>query len=158
LGRQRSPIPCDLPACYWVFGRPVSTRNDDGSKPRALAAWRSKVKAALDVAINDATKDRGFELVEGPVEIRVIWLSVDPEDPSQPDLDNMLKPLIDALNKKLIHDDRQVHRILAEKASINSPPTTLRDIYSELQDDVEYTRTGEVIVVRISPFNSEYLP
>jgi Endodeoxyribonuclease RusA len=83
---------------------------------------------------------------------------VDPEDSSQPDLDNILKPLLDALNQKLIQDDRQVHRILAEKASINSPPTALQDVYPQLQDDDEYTKTGEVTVVRISPFNSEYQP
>ena len=135
----------------------MSTRNDDGSKPRALPAWRSKVAAALDVAVSDATKDRGFELIEGRVEIRVVWLSLDPEDSSQPDLDNILKPLLDALNQKLIQDDRQVHRILAEKASFNSPLTTLQDIYPELQDDDDYTN-GEVTVVRISRLNPEYQP
>jgi Holliday junction resolvase RusA-like endonuclease len=158
LGRQRLPIPCQLPFCYWVFGRPVSTQNDDGSKPGALPAWRDKVNSALGAAVAMASKNRGFELVQDLVEVRVIWLSADPGDRQQPDVDNMLKPLIDAFNEKIIGDDRQVHRILAEKANIESPPHATRDVYPEIQDDEEYANTGEVIVVFLNHFNREYQP
>jgi len=113
---------------------------------------------ALGAAVAEASKDRGFEFIYDRVEIRVIWLSTDPYDRSQPDIDNMLKPLIDALNQRVIEDDRQVHRILAEKGSIDSPPATLEDMYREIQDDEEYTQTGEVIVVQVSRFLSEYQP
>ena len=158
LGRQRPPIPCQLPFSYWVFGRPVSTQNDDGSKPGALPAWREKVNSALGAAVAMASKNRGFELVQDLVEVRVIWLSTDPADRRQPDVDNMLKPLIDAFNEKIIGDDRQVHRILAEKANINSPPHATGDVYPEIQDDEEYAATGEVIVVFLNHFSREYQP
>jgi Holliday junction resolvase RusA-like endonuclease len=158
LGRQRPPIDCALPFSYWVFGRPISTRNDDGSKPRALSDWREKVTSALEAAVAIASKNRGFEPVQERVEIRVIWLSTDPADPTQPDIDNMLKPLIDALNKRVIDDDRQVHRILAEKAQINTPPAALDAVYLEIQDDEEYIATGEVIFVRVDRFALEYQP
>jgi Holliday junction resolvase RusA-like endonuclease len=158
LGRQRPPIPCQLPFSYWVFGRPVSTQNDDGSKPGALPAWRDKVNSALGAAVAMASKNRGFELVQDLVEVRVIWLSADPADRQQPDVDNMLKPLIDAFNEKIIGDDRQVHRILAEKANIELPPHATRGVYPEIQDDEEYAKTGEVVVVFLNHFNREYHP
>ena len=101
---------------------PVSTRNDDGGRPAALPTWRNKVNDALNEAVADASKGRGFVLIDNLVEIQACWMSVNPSDPSQPDVDNMLKPLIDALNKTVIDDDRQVHRIVAEKADINSRP------------------------------------
>jgi Holliday junction resolvase RusA-like endonuclease len=156
LGRTRPPIPCELPFTYWVFGRPVSVQNDGGSRPRALSDWRRKVGAALGVAVALATKDRGFELISHKVEARIIWLSTDPENPDHPDVDNMVKPLIDALNREVIDDDRQVHRILAEKGDINDPPSTLLQIWPEILDDEEYVLTGEVTVVRISYFVLEF--
>ena len=122
MARQRPPIECPRPFVYWVFGRPVSTRNDDGGRPAALPTWRNKVNDALNEAVADASKGRGFVLIDNLVEIQACWMSVNPSDPSQPDVDNMLKPLIDALNKTVIDDDRQVHRIVAEKADINSRP------------------------------------
>lgn len=105
-----------------------------------------------------ASKNRGFELVQDLVEVRVIWLSTDPADRLQPDIDNMLKPLIDAFNEKIIGDDRQVHRILAEKANILSPPHVTGEVYPEIQDDEEYAETGEVIVVFLNRFSREYQP
>lgn len=158
MGRQRPPIECELPLTYWVFGRPVSTRNDDGSKPSRLTAWRATVNSALDAAVSIASKDRGFVPIDKHVELRIIWLSPNPTDQTQPDVDNILKPLIDALNGRIITDDRQVHRILAEKAYIGSPPATLREIYPEILDDQEYSESGEVIVVRVSLFALEYQP
>jgi len=113
------------------------------------------VNSALDAAVMAASNNRGFELIIDPVEIRVFWLSDIPYDLTQPDVDNMLKPLIDVLNK-IFDDDRQVHRILAERADINRPPSALRNIYPEIQDDQEYTETGEVIVVRVSSLAPEY--
>jgi Holliday junction resolvase RusA-like endonuclease len=114
------------------------------------------VDEALAEAVAEATKGRGFVRIEGLVEIQVCWMSTDPLDPSQPDLDNMLKPLIDALNETVIDDDRQVHRIFAEKADINSPPRLVDKIAGVLQDDPRYVETGEVIVVCLRTFLPEY--
>ena len=156
MGRQRPPIDCELPFTYWVFGRPVSTRNDEGETPRALPAWRKKINDALAEAIASSTKNRGYNLIKDIVEVRVIWLSTDPKNYDQPDIDNMLKPLIDAFNKTIIDDDKQVHRILAEKGNINSPPEALGRIFSEVQEDEEYVETGEVIAVILDYFSEEY--
>jgi Holliday junction resolvase RusA-like endonuclease len=144
-----------LPFIYWVFGRPVSTRNEDGGKPAGLAKWRGIVNTAAAEAVERASKGRGLVLEEALVQLHICWLSADPSDPSQPDIDNMLKPLIDALNKTVIADDRQVHRILAEKASINSPPSSIGIVMRELQDDERFVDIGEVTVVTLSSFASE---
>jgi Holliday junction resolvase RusA-like endonuclease len=111
--------------------------------------------AALDRAISEHSKERGYVLIEGPVDLQIYWLSGDPEDKSQPDLDNVLKPLIDALNKRIIDDDRQVRRILAEKASLASPPRQIDDIIAMLEDDERYTESGEVVVVRLRDYSTE---
>jgi Holliday junction resolvase RusA-like endonuclease len=114
------------------------------------------LKEALAEAVAEATKGRGFVLIEDPVEIQVCWMSTDPLDRSQPDVDNMLKPLIDALNETVIADDRQVHRIVAEKANINSPSRLAEDIVGALQDDLRYIATSEVIVVCLRTLLPEY--
>ncbi|GJD98670.1 RusA family crossover junction endodeoxyribonuclease [Methylobacterium isbiliense] len=154
LGRRRPPVGHDLPFTYWVFGRPVSTRNDDGSKPAALPRWRGTVTTALTEAVEASTKGRGLRLVTAPVQVRIDWLSLDPFDPSQPDVDNMLKPLIDALNGTVIGDDRQVHRILAQKGSVNATPD-LDVAFADIQDDERFTRFGEVIVVSVAAFEEQ---
>ncbi|WP_342149152.1 RusA family crossover junction endodeoxyribonuclease [Methylorubrum sp. SB2] len=155
MARQRPPIPCTLPFTYWVFGRPISQQAQDGKKPAALPRWRATVEAALLEAIEAASGRRGFVPFEGFVEVQVYWLSLDPSDRSQPDLDNVLKPLIDAFNTRVIADDGQVHRILAEKASINDPPAAVRDVMDEVQDDPLYMRTGEVTIVRLLDLTRE---
>jgi Holliday junction resolvase RusA-like endonuclease len=155
MGRQRPPIQCPLPFTYWVFGRPVSVQNDDGAKPARLPAWRKAVSAALAREVAASSKDRGIVPVEDPVEVQIYWLSADPSDASQPDLDNMLKPFIDALNKTVIGDDRQVHRILAEKAPIGSPPSQISDMIETLQEEEAFARVGEVVLVYLRSFNLE---
>lgn len=102
-----------------------------------------------------ASKGRGLILKASPVEVHIYWLSVDPTDTAQPDIDNVLKPLIDALNKIVIEDDRQVLRLVAEKASINSPPNAIKDSMKEVQDDDRYVTVGEVIVVQVFAFALE---
>jgi Holliday junction resolvase RusA-like endonuclease len=128
-----------------VFGRPVSIQNDDGSKPAKFPKWRKDVVAALDRAISENSRERGYILVEGPLDLQIYWLSADAGDASQPDLDNVLKPFIDALNKRIIDDDRQVRRILAEKASIASPPGPIDDIIAMLEDDEGYTESRQTV-------------
>jgi len=155
VARQRPPVECGLPFVYWVFGRPVSIGSDDSRKPRGLAIWREKVKAALAEAVADASKDRGFILIESLVEVQISWMSTNPTDHSQPDLDNVLKPFIDAFNGTVIVNDRQVHRIVAEKFDINSPPASIDDIVDDIQADQRYESVPEVTVVRLASYSAE---
>lgn len=149
MGRKRDPIECELPFEYWVFGRPVSYRNEEEERPPGYPRWRAKVKSAAAEVADDLSKGRGFVLTTALVEVRVHWLSGDPTDETQPDLDNVLKPLLDALVKLVIDDDRQVHRLIAEKGSINAMPEELAHIKDEIVDDDRFVRDGEVTVVRV---------
>ena len=133
----------------------MSTRNEDGRAPSALSGWRSKIRDAALSRILIETKNRGYEPSDGRMEVRVVWLSTNPDDPTQPDVDNMLKPLIDVLNERIFVDDRQVHRIIADKADLNSWPSTLDQEREDIQGDPDYTRYGEVIVVRVAPLAEE---
>jgi len=139
-----------------VFGRPISIRNEDGSKPKALGKWRKEVDLALVLAVAESTKSRGYVPFEGPVEVHVIWLSTDTSNPLHPDVDNILKPLIDALNRRIISDDIKVHRLLAEKADLNEPPSILLPFYNDIQDDPSFLTTAEVTVVRVDRFTPEF--
>jgi len=143
------------PYTYWVFGRPVSVGSDESRKPRALARWREQVKAALAASIAEASDGRGFILIEDLVDIRIYWMSTNPTDPSQPDLDNVLKPFIDAFNGTVIADDRQVHRIIAEKFDIISPPAAINDIVDDIQGDARYGSLGEVTIARLASYSPE---
>jgi Holliday junction resolvase RusA-like endonuclease len=149
VGRTRGPIECELPFDYWVFGRPISYRNEAEERPPGYPRWRAKVKTAAEEAADDLSKGRGFVLTTALVEVRVYWLTADPTDKTQPDLDNILKPLLDALVKLVIDDDRQVHRLIAEKGSINSMPVDLAHIKNEIVDDDRFVEDGEVTVVRV---------
>lgn len=100
------------------------------------------------------TKGRGFQPVQTLVEIKVVWLSPDPLDRNQPDVDNMLNPLIDTLNSRVIEDDRQVHRITAEKGNVNAGHPLFTEISDDAIDDQNYQ--GEVIIVRVSNFDVEF--
>ena len=155
LGRKRDPIRCSLPFTYWVFGRPISTRNGDNKTPRALPDWRNKINSTVEAEVASSTNGRGYELFSDRVEIRVLWCSTDPFERDQPDVDNMLKPLIDALIGRVIDDDSQVHRILAEKASVNSHIPMIAELREEIEEDLDFK--GEFIVVRVCHFDSEYI-
>ena len=155
MGRQRGPIACKLPFSYWVFGRPISYRNEDGSKPKALGPWKRKILEALLLQIEAATKKRMYIPFDFPVEIAITWLSTNTMNPQHPDIDNILKPLIDTLNKTIITDDINVHRLLAEKADLNRPPPSLKLIFADIQDAPQFRVEAEVTVVRVSPFAVE---
>lgn len=155
VGRKREPIECTLPFSYWVFGRPISYRNEDGGKPKALGPWRRKIVEAVLIQIASETNGRMYIPFDQPVELLITWLSTNTSNPQHPDVDNILKPFIDALNRNVITDDINVHRILAEKGDLNRPPSILNSIFADIQDDPEFRSEAEVTVVRVIPLAVE---
>lgn len=155
VGRKREPIACQLPFFYWVFGRPISHRNEDGTKPKALGPWRQKILESVLLKIDAETKERTYVPFDLPVEIAIFWLSTNTTNPQHPDVDNILKPLIDALNKSIITDDINVHRLVAEKGNINRPPSAVEIIFADVQDDPRFRSDAEVTIIRVSPFAAE---
>ena len=152
VARQRDPIDADLPFSYWVFGRPISYRNNSNKKPEALDRWKKNIDQSVTSTISELTKGRGYKLYEDLTEIRILWMSTDVRDETQPDIDNILKPLIDALVGRVISNDRETHRLIAEKADINDPPAFAEPYMAEIQDDPSFRALAEVTIVQVDQF------
>jgi Holliday junction resolvase RusA-like endonuclease len=98
---------------FVVEGPPVSLNAKEGS-PRSRKRyrdWMSKVNAAAAVVWptgQAATKSAA-------VEVRITnYFTLAP-----PDIDNIIKPILDALNALVYEDDKQVYRVVSEKADLN---------------------------------------
>lgn len=77
-----------------------------GVTPRKTVLAENRIYAAF------TTKYPNMEPIEGPIDVHVgFWLS----RRGKPDLDNMVKLLLDALNKVAWRDDSQVTGIIAAK-------------------------------------------
>lgn len=75
---------------------------------------------------NDMNK-AGLEPIEGPVSVRVVFTMPEPKSMAKklkglelphvkkPDLDNMLKAVLDSMNQVVVKDDSQVFKIETEK-------------------------------------------
>jgi len=91
---------------YVVYGRPVSTQRvsrgsgRDPKKPSNLPKWRDKVGEAIDHAWITYSQDFFID----PLRLDLIWVC-DTTAPNDPDLDNIVKPFIDALEGRLYEQD-----------------------------------------------------
>ena len=80
--------------------------------------WKERVKSASSTAIPSphfASDER--------MAITLYYL---PEEPMQGDLDNIVKPILDALSRHIYIDDTQVERIVAQKFELGNAFTFSR--------------------------------
>jgi crossover junction endodeoxyribonuclease RusA len=94
----------DFPIEFIVRGTPVSLQ---AKRPEARDAWKGRVKTASLTAIPSphfASEER--------MAVTLYYL---PDEPMQGDLDNIVKPILDALSRHIYIDDRQVERIVIQK-------------------------------------------
>jgi len=96
-----------LPHEFTIKGPPVSfqTRNKD-----RLRAWKGDVSQASSAAATP-----GEPPVLGPVAVTITYYY----DGESPDVDNIVKPILDALNGIVFGDDAQVVEAKSRKKSIN---------------------------------------
>jgi hypothetical protein len=87
---------------FIVSGTPISVQGKAQSKTR----WKAKVGAAAS-----ATLSADHALVADPVRVTIVYFYVS----TDLDLDNIIKPIIDALNGVIYIDDFQVTNISAAK-------------------------------------------
>ena len=76
-------------------------------RPESRGQWKGRVKAASTSAIPQphfASGDR--------MSITLYYL---PKEPMQGDVDNIVKPVLDALSRHIFINDRQVERVLVQK-------------------------------------------
>lgn len=93
---------------FIVPGTPISV----GASGRSRTRWRERVIAAAVAALPD-----GYALEHDPVRVTVIYFYVR----TDLDLDNIRKPLLDAMNRTIYVDDFQVVDIVAAKRDLAGP-------------------------------------
>lgn len=94
----------EFPIEFVVKGTPVSLQ---AKLPKSRDEWKQRVKDASSKVIPSphfASEDR--------VAITLYYL---PEEPMQGDVDNIVKPILDALCRHIYIDDRQVERVVVQK-------------------------------------------
>ncbi len=94
----------EFPLEFLVSGTPVSAQT---ARAESREAWKAKVKAASANVIPSphfASDQR--------MAVTLYYL---PEKPMVGDIDNIIKPVLDALSRHLYLDDRQVERVVVQK-------------------------------------------
>lgn len=102
----------DFPIEVVLDGNPRSLQ----ASAESLRRWKHQIASAISRRLPE-----GAFLTEAPIRFRLFWFS-DAEAPG--DLDNMIKPILDAAARVLIRDDQQVQTIQAE----HYPPSRPLDL------------------------------
>jgi crossover junction endodeoxyribonuclease RusA len=94
----------EFPIEFVVQGTPVSQQ---GKLAKSKEEWKARVRAASCTAIptpHFASDDR--------IAVTLYYL---PAEPMQGDIDNIVKPILDALSRHIYVDDHQVERLVVQK-------------------------------------------
>jgi crossover junction endodeoxyribonuclease RusA len=94
----------EFPIEFLVYGTPVSLQR---KRRAAIMEWQERVKKASATAIpapHYASGDR--------IAVTLYYL---PGEPMEGDIDNIVKPILDALSNYIYIDDKQVERIAVQK-------------------------------------------
>jgi crossover junction endodeoxyribonuclease RusA len=134
----------DLPLAFTIAGVPLSVQASSKSKSR----WRAEVQAALRLQLPG-----GHWAVTGRLRVGIVAFSV---GRSALDVDNIAKPILDALTHLVWLDDRQVDELVVRKTEL-SEITTLRGASPELLASLA-TRRPFVLVRVSSDIAHEELP
>lgn len=89
---------------FVVEGTPVSLQ---AKRRKSLADWKARVANAAREAM-----PRGYFLTGDPLAITLYYFTA---APLQGDIDNIVKPVLDALCGVIYLDDHQLHRVLVQK-------------------------------------------
>ena len=93
-----------FPIEFLVKGTPVSLQ---AKRPEARLQWKERVKVASSEAIPE-----GHFANDDGIAITLYYL---PDGQMQGDIDNIIKPILDALNAHIYMDDTQVERVVVQK-------------------------------------------
>lgn len=93
----------DLPFEFVVRGTPVSL----GASSRSRMAWRARIIAAARVALPP-----GYWLLDRALSVTIF---IFPNALLEGDIDNRLKPILDAMTRTVYMDDILVERLLVQK-------------------------------------------
>ena len=93
-----------FPFEFIVQGIPVSSQ---ASRAASKTAWKDAIRAASAILLPE-----GYFCTEGRMAVTIFYF---PDDEMQGDIDNIVKPILDALSRHVYLDDRQVERCLVQK-------------------------------------------
>jgi hypothetical protein len=93
-----------FPLEFIVAGTPVSLQT---KRRESLDEWKGRVIAASQTALPE-----GHFATNDPLAITLYYF---PNSEMQGDIDNIVKPILDALGGHIYIDDRQIQRILIQK-------------------------------------------
>jgi crossover junction endodeoxyribonuclease RusA len=92
-----------FPIEFQVEGVPLSLQ----ASPASRDAWKQEVRVVIDQTI-----DPSGWATESPVLVTIFYF---PDGPMTGDIDNIVKPILDALMPRIYVDDSQVQRVLVQK-------------------------------------------
>ena len=93
-----------FPIEFIVVGIPASLQT---KRPETRRAWRARVREASHAALPE-----GHFSTTGPVAVSLLYF---PVSLMQGDIDNIVKPVLDALCQHVYENDRQVERVWVQK-------------------------------------------
>ncbi len=85
-------------------GTPVSLQ---ASRAASKEAWKDRVKKASYSVLPE-----GHFSTDAPISVTLFYF---PDTEMRGDVDNIVKPILDALSKHIYNDDRQVERVWVQK-------------------------------------------
>lgn len=99
-----------FPIEFIIEGTAVSLQNR--GRRGSLRAWQARVREASRKALPDE-----FFASESPISVTLYYF---PAATMQGDIDNIVKPILDALGRHIYVSDHQVHRVLVQKFEPNN--------------------------------------
>ena len=128
----------EFPLEFVVEGTAVSSQR---KRRASLRQWQARVREASRIVLPE-----GHFASEDPLAVTLYYF---PAVAMQGDVDNIVKPILDALCKHIYQDDHQIHRVLVQKFEpgnvfgFSSPSPALGDaltrakpaLYVRLSDD-----------------------
>lgn len=97
-------VEIEFPLEFIIAGTPVSLQT---KRREALDEWKGRVIAASQTVLPE-----GHFATDEPLAITLYYF---PNAEMQGDIDNIVKPILDALERHIYMDDRQIQRILIQK-------------------------------------------
>ncbi|MBF0372756.1 MAG: RusA family crossover junction endodeoxyribonuclease [Alphaproteobacteria bacterium] len=94
----------EFPLEFLVPGTPVSHQ---ARRTASIVEWKSRVRKASSDPLPE-----GHFSTENPVAVTLYYF---PQTEMMGDVDNIVKPILDALSRHIYSDDKQVERILIQK-------------------------------------------
>ena len=97
-------VEIQFPVEFIVRGTPVSLQ---AARAKSKEAWKQRVREASFGALPE-----GHFSTDAPISVTLFYF---PVFDMQGDVDNIVKPVLDALSKHIYNDDRQVERVWVQK-------------------------------------------